>query len=108
MEAGNLRTHTDGTGVHTMLAKHTACKLRQVIGPYLRSPSMNQIFLRSALNRSRRLGVSAWTLHIARAYDWELGIVAALYMSHLGNVFSVWASSMSFFLPGRPSSVLLV
>ena len=75
--------------------------------------AMNQIFLRSALSRSSRLamgpvrtsraftdpavlaflasldlGVSAWTLYIARACDWELGIITAISMCHLVNVFN--------------------
>ena len=82
------------------------------MGPYLRTSAMIWIFLRSALTRSSRLaiettetssartdpavlafwaslefGVSAWTLHISRAYDRELGIVTAVYMSHWDNVF---------------------
>ena len=82
------------------------------MGRTSRTSAMNQIFLRSALSRSSRLamgpirtsraftdpavlafwaslelGVSAWTLYIARACDWELGIITAISMCHLGNVF---------------------
>ena len=83
------------------------------MGRTSRTSAMNQIFLRSALSRSSRLamgpirtssaftdpavlafwaslelGVSAWTLYIARACDWELGIITAISMCHLGNVFN--------------------
>jgi len=82
------------------------------MGRTSRTSAMNQIFLRSALSRSSRLamgpvrtsraftdpavlaflallelGVSAWTLYIARACDWELGIITAISMCHLGNFF---------------------
>ena len=83
------------------------------MGRTSRTSAMNQIFLRSALSRSSRLamgpirtsraftdpavlafgaslelGVSAWTLYIARACDWEPGIITAISMCHLGNVFN--------------------
>ena len=49
---------------------------------------MDQIFLRSALTVlafwvSLQFDVSVWTLHVVCAYDWELGIVAAVFRSHL-------------------------
>ena len=44
--------------------------------------------------------VSAW---IARAYDWELGIVAAVYMSHLGNVFTCLLGVLDKFFSSGPN-----
>ena len=134
-----LCTHAlDGTCIHTMLAKHTDCKLCQVMGPYFRTFAMNQIFFRSALTWSSCLAIDVvetsstltdpailafwaplqctcniyvWTLHIARAYGWELGIVAGVCMSHLGNFFTCLLGVNilhKFFLLGQPRPVLPV
>ena len=97
------------------------------MGPYLRTSAMNQIFLWSALTRSSRLAngtiqtssaftdpavLAFWaslecgvfaTLHIARAFDLELGIVAAVCMSRLGNVFTCLLGVLNELLSSGPT-----
>ena len=101
--------------------------------PYLHNFAMDQIFLWSALTWSSCLAIdvfetssalkdpdvlafwaslqfdiSAWTLHIACAYDWELGIIAAVFMSHLGNVFTCLLDVLYKFFSSRPTKASTV
>ena len=52
---------------------------------------------------SLQFDVSAWTLHIAHAYDWELGIFAGVFMSHLGNVFTCLLGVLYKFFSSGPT-----